>query len=643
MVRGDENRRSQTKRRFRQFENSHNDQGLETVDDLVHAAQFAIIPNTDAATFTPLVESVNPAKKQEDGNEIDVNDDDSNSDVSIADAEGADNSNENDCSSDSDSCSSDDESDDEDITQAVQRMEQATAAEEEAGLTASNPPKTDNEVDGYKVPIKELESQLQIRLTVDEATVKAATNDGSNNSTSNQLSLAGRIKNYMSSDRTVVVESAAIPAHSAGFQQTVGPLDEGSLLVVKKTENEGDRIPAERTSLIPLGRIFEVFGPVSQPLYTIRLPSPPSTSKNKKSSNPRSQECNSEKKASKKENELTEFVKQGDNKAVDKNEDDMETIGDNEQGNIPNNAPTIPETSEKANDAVVTNLSSSSCTEDYISGKEKSDTSMNKDSPPNILPDEKTESARVNEASTTTVEPTSPDNIDRSPENTAVDMWAVNGEYAKFLAENKNIEVYYIEDEAKLIDTSFVMKTSGKGCDASNIYDEEIINSSEAYYSDDEKEREAKNKKKGAGRKKNQQRNNDRRQQREQRRNNNSTRYPNRAHTGYHGQPPPPLQGFNYVQGHANLPQGFHQMGQQQYPHGGIYQAHPTYQYPPGSTFHRQVSGAPPPPPPPPPSHNQTFPYRGTPQHSQAPNAVSRMAPPPPPPKNPNEPPAYQY
>merc|ERR1712238_245059 len=93
------------------------------------------------------------------------------------------------------------------------------------------------------------------------------------------------------------------------------------------------------------------------------------------------------------------------------------------------------------------------------------------------------------------------------------DPWAINGKYAMFLSQNQNIEVYYIQDEAKLIDTSFIMRSSGKGCDASNVYDEEVLNSNDLYYSDDEKERDAKNKKKGGGTKKKQQRNRQQQQQ----------------------------------------------------------------------------------------------------------------------------------
>lgn len=67
----------------------------------------------------------------------------------------------------------------------------------------------------------------------------------------------------MVEDRTIVVESVATGG--------AAPLDEGSLLVIRIENNEGDA--KQKSQLIPLGKVFEVFGPVSRPLYTIRLPS----------------------------------------------------------------------------------------------------------------------------------------------------------------------------------------------------------------------------------------------------------------------------------------------------------------------------------------------------------------------------------
>mmetsp|Transcript_25274 Transcript_25274/g.69677 ORF Transcript_25274/g.69677 Transcript_25274/m.69677 type:complete len:644 (+) Transcript_25274:152-2083(+) len=638
-----QNRRSQTKRRFRLMENSHNEEKLEIVDDLAHAAQFAIIPNAALPAAACLGESVDPMKNQDDGNEIEVDDDDSESDASIDDA-----TDMADSARDDDGDSDHDESDDEDLVEAMRRMNEATAAEEEARLTVSNAPKTENEVDGYKIPIQELESQLQIRLTVDDGTTAVASSNKNKDIPANQLSLAGRIKNYMVMDRTVVVQS--ISSGSQGTQQSRGPLDEGSLLVIKKHAVSDDSVFSDDTDsgcLIPLGRIFEVFGPVSQPLYTIRLPSPPSALKNnQKASNSKTSKKHSIKQSSNsngksKETELDEEdgipaddSDQNVTKANEKNEEPRE-------GNSSSDVLSKPESSDNANGEDAMNESPSSFTELDPVGKKKGSECENRDISQQQI-SEKTEQIEDEKGSSSNVESAAPGGIDSPPENSVVDLWAKDGEYAKFLSQNKDIEVYYIQDEAKLIDTAFVMRSSGKGCDASNMYDEEIVNSSEAYYSDDEKEREAKNKKKGTGRKKKQQRNNDRQRQIHQ---NNFRTFQSNAAPGYYGQrpppPPPPPQTRGYGQRPDSVPQGFHQTAQQQYQQAGGQKPYPTYQYPPQSMFHRQAPGIPPPPPPP--GYNQPYQYQGTLQPPPGSQSMSTMAPPPPPPRNPNEPPAYQY
>ena len=461
-------------------------------------------------------------------------------------------------------------------------------AEEEAkSAKTSNPPKTENEVDGYKVPIQELESQLQIKLTVEgETETTMATKNGMGISM-NEVSLAGKIKNYMILDRTVVVESIT--------NSPVGPLDEGSLLIVKKSDS--DCKDGSTTSWIPLGRIFEVFGPVSQPLYTIRLPSPP---------------------IKKKERQNDKTSAKGNAKVDEGKICETPTV-DNAESN------------ETAAAKTSTELSSSEATE-VANGSEKE--TMSSDTVQSPFVEEK--STPMEEEGLKSVSKDGTTNDDES-EASVIDPWAVDGEYAKFISRNKAIQVYYIQDEAKLIDTGLVLRTSGKGCDASNIYDEEIVDSSESYYSDDEKEREAKNKRKGATRKKKQQGNSNRYQSNQPRPRNF---YQHNVATGQHQfrqnamkpPPPPPPQSYAYGQHTGTLPSGFHRTTQQ----GGFQQNSSLYQYPVQSAFHGQSSVPPPPPPPPPMHHHQQQPYQRV-----APS--SQTHPPPPPPRNPNEPPAYQY
>ena len=549
------------KRGFRQVE--HREEDEETVDDLAHAAQFALFPAP--AVAEPPVDSNG---KEDDDNEIEVSEDDDDgdgdSDVSIA--------NVADQNDDQDSDSSSSSSDDEDLAEALERMERASAEEEAKSASTSNPPKTENEVDGYKVPIQELESQLQVKLTVEGGT------DKSKDISTNEVSLAGKLKNYMMLDRTVVVESLS---NAPSSQNAIGPLDEGSLLVVKKPEEDDNETKA---SWIPLGRIFEVFGPVSQPLYTIRLPAPP--------------------KEPKKAQKSSKTIPKKSETEIDANQDkakeDMDQNDKDSSSETP--PPTQPQTASNPTDKA-----------------ENADTS----SPNTVRESTPTEENKNSDSMTT--DDTSNDVETEVP---LPDPWAKDGEYAKFLSQNKDIDVFYIQDEAKMIDTGLVLRTSGKGCDASNIYDEEILDASEAYYSDDEKEREAKNKKKN--RKKRQQGNNQ---------NRGNPHRPQNFHPPQQFQhsnqfrpppppPPPPPQNYGYNPARS-LPSGFHAPAQQ----GGFAQPSTLYQYPAQSAFHGR---SPMPPPPPPPPHNQQYPY-------QRAAPASSMPPPPPPPRNPNEPPAYQY
>jgi len=646
----DHRRRPQTKRRFRQIE-SRGEHEFETVDDLAHAAQFAIFPTAAVAT-SPLIESGDAIKKEEDDNEIEVGDDDDDSDASITDA--APNHVDDKHDNDDDDESDDNESDD-DLAEAIQRMEKATAEEESNPLAmASNPPKTKNEVDGYKVPIQELESQLQMKLTVQGGTKTAMAMNNNMDVTMNEVSLAGKIKNYLLLDRTVVVESITNSPSSRLQQQATGPLDEGSLLVIQKPDNTDDDKDAFKTIWIPLGRIFEVFGPVSQPLYTIRLPSP-SLNEKKKSSAKRSSKNNSQK-----NNELKDHVQtrrgvvdseEGEAK-IGTHQDDNETTTVNIKESNEENAPRdTEEKTELSNEEgeLITNGEKASDHEEknYVIQSPSSritikETSENKDTPSDSL--SLSSSSQIVKKSLPTQEKN--DELEES----VIDQWAIDGEYAKFLSQNKDIQVYYIQDEAKLIDTGLVLRASGKGCDASNIHDEEILDCIEAYYSDDEKEREAKNKKKGATRKRTQPRNNNKQEQQQSRprdchqqqmQHNASTRLSNAAAIGHHGRPtppPPPPQGYGYDQ-HANsLPQGFHRTTQQNIPNGGFQQPSHLYQYPIKSSFHGQTSI----PPPPPPKPNQPYQYQGAAPSTYLPQASTSMVPPPPP-RNPNEPPAYQY
>ena len=153
----------------------------------------------------------------------------------------------------------------------------------------------------------------------------------------------------------------------------------------------------------------------------------------------------------------------------------------------------------------------------------------------------------------------------------AKDEWGRQGAYTEILARNPRVGVFYIEDDAKLIDTNAVIRSSGRGCDASNLFDEEVMDAKEMYFSDDEQEREYKNRGK-----KNKKKN------KLGKKGNGDVRHDRNTARG-RGQPRPT---------HNNIPGFYRQQPQQQrhYGHGnvGAWQAPPDQQ-PYGVQYQNQV------------------------------------------------------
>jgi rRNA processing protein Gar1 len=560
----------------------------DVVDDLMFAATFAVVvpPGVAVPGTAPLAATV--AIKDDDDNEIAVEEDDDGD-------ESDDEASDPDKATRKDASESDDESDDdEDLKEALERMEDIDE-EEDPVIGSKSGPKTENEVDGYKVPIQELETKLQLKLTVDHGR-------GSALATAldpKQVSVAGTIRNFMMEDRTVVVESV-MPSPTTSWQQQTGPLDEGSLLVMQvpasvlsdNSDNSDNGNNSQATEYVPLGRIFEVFGPVSRPLYTIRLPSP-----NDDSSADKTKPTNGRKnkKVGPKVGSSLDDAKSGSDESVRKE------TGTEEEAKI------IEDPLEQKSEEVTGTIGEN----EKLNNIPRSD-------------DDDTE------IKSTTVQES----------ETIKNLWATDGALTKYISQHSGLQVFYVQDEAKLIDTGLVLRSSGKGCDASNLYDEEVMNSNEMYYSDDEKEREAKNKRKGSRRKEGENKN-------AQSRNGNRSRQQQHGNQRYHAG--------------TSIPQGFHSMSQQP-------QQMPFYPQPVGipSGFHHQTlsSNAFPPPPLPPPCGGHPPPYYPQ-QHLQQtcpagmvpplprpppppyPGTgnvqIGNQPPPPPPPRNPNEPPAYQY
>jgi len=335
----------------------------------------------------------------------------------------------------------------------------------------------------------------------------------------------------MVEDRTIVVESVATGGSA--------PLDEGSLLVIR-VPNEGDEEVKSR--LMPLGKVFEVFGPVSRPLYTIRLPS----AKDKPA---KSQDVNGS-------------VVERDADEISLNDDESEEHADGKEG----------ETTVKVSSDDLTSANNADT-------KGQNGTNEN--------------------------------------DSTGFDPWAPDGKYTKLLkSSTTGTPVYYIPDITKLLDTGAVIRNSGRGCgelpcswtafalynanvrlifkphsvDASNLYDEEVINVNDMEFSDDEQEREFKNRNK--------------RGKKGRRKNDGHSSAAGRgrgsggaSYTGFHAPPPPqyaipvPNQPMQYQAAPGGYPY------QQQYAYS---QAPKQYaQGAPGyATYPAYSQGIPPPPPP---------------------------------------------
>lgn len=440
----------------------------EQVDDLAHAASFAQVP---AYQFKPAVVK-EEAKEPATNDRLAANESESESDSDDSDGDAAEDDKPEEESKGiekEEEEDSDDESD-VDLSEALAKMEDESEGPKQK--TQNRAPTTEHEVDPYKTPIDELQSNFQLSLTVEEeehlrlaGSVDPAANAGS----AVQLCPAGHVSCHMVEDRTIVVESSPTLKK--------GPLDEGSLLVVR-VESLDEK---QKMRLLPLGKVFEVFGPISRPLYTIRLPPPPSHPKKKK-------EVQEKKDSQKKQTEKKE------------------------------------------------------------SGADENEISISDDEG-----DEKVESVPVKEEPIVEKDPVEKTEIVDKP--LPPDDWAPTGQFTAIVAASARQTVFYIEDEAKLLDTFAIMRTSGKGCDASNLYDEEVLASNDMYFSDDEQEREFKSR--GKKKKKNQRRD---------------------AGNQNHGQQ------------HTNIP-GFHAPPQQ------------SAQRLPG--FHPPAQNRPPPPPPPPPPRQQ--------------------------------------
>lgn len=202
---------------FREYKTTmNNEQGQElVVSDLLIAAEYA------TAIPQPLVE-------KEPNDEIEIDEEEDASTEPTSDLLEAD-SKEQSESEKSINDDNDDESD-VDLAEALQKMHQDDEEE------PNRPLMTTNEIDVYHTPLSNL------RLDVKESAPPIG-----------RLEAAGQIEHVLLEERTLVVKS--LPNMI---------LSEESLLVIQ--------IPGQ--GIVPLGKILEVFGPVSAPLYSLRLADP---------------------------------------------------------------------------------------------------------------------------------------------------------------------------------------------------------------------------------------------------------------------------------------------------------------------------------------------------------------------------------
>ncbi|KAL7510283.1 hypothetical protein ACHAXN_007255 [Cyclotella atomus] len=384
---------------------------------------------------------------------------------------------------------------------------------------------------------------------------------GIDETTKSKLRVAGVVRSYLVEQRTVVVDSL-IPASLNQSNSMNEPLDEGSVMAILLANGSDGTYEIatvdEASSLQILGKVIEVFGPVQRPLYVIRLPDPANV----------------------------------ENKLFDKKRDDIKSDESN-----------LKVESVIADKSV---MSEGLAVEARLSLEAESQT------------DTRTEDNTFSD--TSPVAATS-DKRKLSDISEVDDPWSANGKLSAMLRSTANAIIYSVMDHSTVINKEQIIKISGKGCDASNMFDEEVGPSEMQDFSDDEDERLAK---KGNRKSRQPSQNNDS-TDRSGRPNNfagrsggrsggrgrgrgrgrghvQSTISNNTHHQPFYLQQQVPMQQPYYNQNAPQLQQMYLQQGYQNLHQGG--QQH--YQHRPQQSNYGGLPGyygAPPPPPPPPQQH----------------------------------------
>lgn len=385
---------NQQKRKY-----SQQDDFAGTMDDLAFAATFAIVEDEQESSKENLTEkegATDDTDSKEDGS--------SDESLNVVGDKNEMRGEEND--------DSDDESD-------VDLSEQLAKMEDEDKPKSKNSrivvPTTQNEIDLYNCPVNDLEKKLNLDLGISDILLFHPSDTGIMNAkvASDRIRLAGHIKFHLQTERTIVVESEPTiasnnPAQFGGvpqyhIQQQPMLLDEGSLLLLSIKEDDeitsklvrDMKTEANKSCVIPLGKILEVFGPVSKPLYTIRL-------------------MNSSVKAKTNTQEETDDIKLEEEVSNDVKEEGGDSI------EVEKEVFEIESSIESSIEKPVIDTSS---------------TKVKSESKPKML-----------------------------------DPWAKDGVLSKWIKSNPRLEVYYTEDQVKMMDTVTIARNSRKGCGACELF-----------------------------------------------------------------------------------------------------------------------------------------------------------------------------
>ena len=385
---------SQSKRKYNHQQNSYAE---EAVDDLAFAASYAIVttPDIKIPIESPGKKPTKSLKERErDGEDIAAVQSKSQHGNEMREAK----------DSDSEQDSSDDESE-AGLSEQLARMEKEDFPKKAQQNSRIIVPTTQNEVDLYNCPVAELEQKLDLDLGVSDILLFQPSDSGVMHAkiTSDRIRLAGHIKFHMVSDRTIVVESCRESATNAMNNSHSSLLDEGSILLLKISKNDeiitknqlgNIAVKDNEICVVPLGKILEVFGPVSNPLYTLRL-TKTSGSKDRN------------------EKPSTDSTKVGKDESPLSAEENVNTIKDiNSKGSIG----AKEEGAQLEGDVIKNNA-------DNI---ENPDESKSGDNCP--------------------------------------DTWSKDGVLTEWIKSNGNMQVYYSEDQVKMVDTLTVARNSRKGC-----------------------------------------------------------------------------------------------------------------------------------------------------------------------------------